>query len=92
MITKLMLISALEIKAEIQSYLEQVKDESFLKVVHSRLDTYVKEQEDPIIGYEIDGTPVRASVAREELLADVEAAKKGEYITLEDFRKEVDTW
>jgi hypothetical protein len=56
------------------------------------LDTYLKEQEDPIIGYEIDGTPVRASVARQQLLAEVEAAEKGDYITLEDFKKEVETW
>jgi hypothetical protein len=40
-----MLMSAVEIRAEIQSYLEQVKDERFLKVVHAKLDTYVKEQE-----------------------------------------------
>lgn len=92
MITKLMIMSAVEIRAEINAYLEKVQDESFLKVVHSMLDTYVQEQEDPIIGYEIDGTPVRASAAREELLADVEAARNGEYITLEDFQKEVETW
>ena len=56
-----MLMSAVEIRAEISTYLEKVKDESFLKVVHSMLDTYLKEQEDPIVSYDIDGTPRRAA-------------------------------
>ncbi|MCB9352851.1 MAG: hypothetical protein H6573_36015 [Lewinellaceae bacterium] len=58
-------MSAVEIRAEIQSYLEKVQDESFLKVVHSMLDAYVREHEDPIIGYDVDGVPLYASVAEE---------------------------
>lgn len=89
---KLLLMSTAEIRTEIHDYLDRVEDESFLKVVHSMLGTYMKEQADPIIGYEIDGTPVRASEARKQLLAEVEAAKRGEYTTLEDFKKEVENW
>jgi hypothetical protein len=84
-------MSAIELREEINRYLNQV-DEGFLKVVHSMLDTYVREKDDPIIGYEIDGTAVRASEARRQFIADIEAAKRGEYITLEDLEKESETW
>ena len=58
-------MSAVEIKAQINKYLDQV-DDSFLKVVHSMLDTYVKIQEDPIIGYGVDGKPLHASEAKKQ--------------------------
>ena len=86
-----MLMSALEIKAEIQSYLDQVKDESFLKVVHSMLGTYVKENEDPIIGYDIEGNPKRASVMRRVYEEEIRAAREeGAFITIEDLEKEME--
>jgi hypothetical protein len=83
-----MLMSAVEIRAEIQSYLEQVKDESFLKVVHSMLGTYVQELEDSIIGYEADGSPVTASVAKAQFAEDL--SKPEEFMSVEDFEKELD--
>jgi len=92
---KLMFMSAAQMKDEIVSYLDQIKDENFLKVVHLMLNSYVKVQEpenDPIIGYEIDGTAVHASTARKEFEADIEAARRGEYITLEELEKEAETW
>lgn len=79
-------MGATKIRTDIDAYLDQVKDESFLKVVHSMLDTYVREQNDPIIGYEIDGTPVRASAARKQFETDIEAARRGDYITLEELK------
>lgn len=93
MIVKQMLMSAVEIRAEIQSYLEQVKDESFLKVVHSMLGTYVQENEDPIIGYDIEGNPKRASVMQRVFDEEVRAAREeGAFITIEDLEKEMETW
>lgn len=86
---KQMLMSAVEIRAEINRYLEQVKDESFLKVVHSMLNTYVQEQEDPIVGYEADGTAVRASVAKKQFAEDL--GKPEDFMSLEDFEKELES-
>ena len=80
-------MSAVEIKAEINAYIEQVKDERFLKVVHSMLDTYTKEQHDPIIGYEADGTPVYASIARKQF--DEDLKNREGFMSLEDFEKEL---
>jgi hypothetical protein len=88
-----MLMSAVEIRAEIQSYLEQVKDERFLKVVHSMLDTYVKEQENEIVGYR---TSTHEPVYKNELAAELDAAvaavEAGDFITLEELQAEVEKW
>jgi hypothetical protein len=93
MIAKQMLMSTVEIRAEIQSYLDKVQDESFLKVVHSMLGTYVKENEDPIIGYDIEGNPKRASVMQRVFDEEVRAAREeGAFITIEDLEKEMKTW
>ena len=89
---KLMLMSTVEIRSEIDLFLDQV-DESFLKVVHSMLNTYVRENvEDPIIGYDVDGKPLHASVARKLFEKELEGVKRGEYITIEDLEKESETW
>lgn len=84
-----MLMSAAEIRLEIDRYLDLVKDERFLKVVHSMLNTYIQEKvEDPVIGYEIDGTAVRASEARRQFAEDLE--NREEFMSLEDFEKEME--
>lgn len=88
-------MSAVEIKAEIKRYLEQVEDERFLKVVHSMLDTYLKEsseEEDPIIGYEVDGTPITTSTFLEQAEESMAEVKRGEYTTLEELEKESEEW
>ena len=82
-------MSTVEIRAEINRYLELVEDESFLKVVHSMLNTYVREQEDPIVGYEADGTPVRASVAKKQFAEDL--SKPEDFMSLEDFEKQLES-
>jgi hypothetical protein len=87
-----MLMSAVEIKGEILSYLEQVEDERFLKVVHSMLNTYIKEHEDPVIGYDADGAPLYASVAKQRFKAQLEGIKHGEYLTIEALEKEMESW
>jgi hypothetical protein len=92
MIVKQMLMSAVEIRSEIQSYLDKVQDESFLKVVHSMLGTYIKELEDPIIGYDVDGVPLYASVAKKLFKEQLEGVERGEFVTIEDLEKEMETW
>ena len=87
-----MLMSAVEIRSEIQSYLDKVQDESFLKVVHSMLGTYIKELEDPIIGYDVDGVPLYASVAKKLFKEQLEGVERGEFVTIEDLEKEMETW
>lgn len=86
-------MSAAEIRAEIDRYLDFVKDERFLKVVHSMLNTYIKEQEtEPVVGYETDGTGVRASTFVEQADAAVAAARAGSGISAEELDKQSEQW
>jgi hypothetical protein len=85
-------MSAVEIGDEIQSYIEQVKDESFLRVVHSMLSTYIHEQPESIVSHDIDGTPRTSSVLTAILDAEIAAGERGEFMTIEDFQKESAKW
>ena len=86
-------MSSAEIRVEINKYLDQVKDESFLRVVHSMLDTYIHQiEENPIVGYDIEGNPIHASEARKEYAARLDAMKKGQHTTIEDLKKEAEQW
>lgn len=90
---KQMPMSAVEIRAEIQSYLDKVQDESFLKVVHSMLGTYLQEQEREIIGYRTDTLePVYKEGLVAELDAIVAKVKNGDYVTLEELEAEAENW
>lgn len=68
---------------------EHVHAEVFLATA----DTYIEQQgDDPIIGYDIEGNPIFASVAKREFKARLDAVDRGDYITLEDLKKESETW
>jgi hypothetical protein len=92
MIVKQMLMSAVEIRAEINSYLEKVQDESFLKVVHSMLNTYLKEQEDVIEGYDLEGNPKTANELMDKYEAGIAAVEAGDFITVEELREKSKEW
>jgi len=50
-------------------------------------------EDDPIVSYDVvTGTPRTASELTTILDREVEAARRGEYITLEDLRKKSDRW
>jgi hypothetical protein len=89
-----MLMSAIELRTEIDDLLDKVQDqdESFLKVVHSMLSTYVKEQKDPILGYETDGTPVTTSAFLAQADEAMAAVERGEYTTFAQLEKESEEW
>jgi hypothetical protein len=84
-------MSAAEIRAELHQLIDQL-DERFLKAVHSMVSTYQSE-EDEIVGYRIDsGEPIYESKLGEELDAIVEEVENGDYITLEDLKRESEEW
>ena len=88
-----MIMSAVEIRAEIDRCLGLVKEERFLKVVHSMLDTYIREQErEPVVGYETDGSGVSASTFVEQAEAAVAAARAGSGISAEELDKQSEQW
>jgi len=84
-------MSKAEIRSQIDNYLEEL-DESFLKFVHSMLATYVTEQKEYIIGYDINDKPVTANTAKAQYEKDLQQVKKGKYVTLEDVREKSKQW
>lgn len=84
-------MSAAAIRSDIDKYLDKV-DESFLKVVHSMLNTYLEQQE-KVIGYRIEtGEPVYASEITDELDAILEEVEQGDYVKLEDLKAQSKAW
>ena len=88
-------MSTVEMKAEIHYLLEQVED-NFVEAIHTLLKTHTaRPQEDTLsIPYDTEAKPEFASV--EEMTAEyrrrVEAMERGEYVTLEEVKKESLTW
>jgi hypothetical protein len=83
---KTMLMSAVELRSEIDNLLDKVKDESFLRIVHSMLGTYAHEVEmNHVIGYRVSsGEPILAEEADDEFEAIVTSVKKGNYTSVDD--------
>ena len=84
-------MSKTEIRSQINTYLEQL-DDSFLKAIHSMLATYVKEQNEQIIGYDINGKPITASEAKAQYDKDLIEVKNGSYSTIEDIKEKSKQW
>lgn len=84
-------MNAIELKNQIHQYLDQV-DDSFLKAIHSMLDTYVKGKKETIIGYDTHGKPVLVSQAKKQYEKDLKAVEKGAFITAKDLRKVSKEW
>jgi hypothetical protein len=86
---KQMLMNATEIKAQINISLEKVQDERFLRALYLMVSAY---QEEEPLGYKMDGTPIFGSVLGKELDREVEEAKQGRYISVEELEKRSKQW
>lgn len=53
-------MSTVEKRTEVHQMVDEI-DSAFLDVVYAMLDTYKKQQEDSIIGYNVNGDPMYAS-------------------------------
>jgi len=85
-------VSATEIRSEVHQIIDSL-DEGFLRVVHSMLDAYVREKkEDLVFGYDAEGRPIFSREAEEKYVATIEEMKKGHALTVEQLKKEAETW
>lgn len=82
------LMSTVDMRKEVATWLEEL-DDNFLAAVHAMVGTYVKKQDDSIVGYRV-GTkePILASEADEAFEAVVEDVKAGNYTEIDDLLKE----
>lgn len=84
-------MSTAEMKTEIHTFIEQAAD-SYVEVIHTLLDAHIGKQDDPVISYDIDGNPQRASQMKEIYLKELEAVKNGNFMTHEEFKKRPKPW
>ena len=92
------LMSAIEIKKILHRRIEEV-DESFLEVVYAMMETYVKQQEEAVLESEIMNAPVPETfkpLSEDELMARLAESSaqvdRGEYVTIEELKAEVEQW
>lgn len=81
-----------QIRSEVHQMVDRL-DETLLSAIHSMLLTYEQKKEDnPIVGYDLNGLPLRANQLKEELLHELEGVEKGHFITIEDLEKKSEQW
>ena len=80
-----------KIRSEIHHLIDQI-DESFLNVVHSMLDTYMQQKDNPIIGYDVKGNPLYAEDMKKEYADRIDRIRQGEYTIVEDLKRESTEW
>ena len=89
---KPLLMSTAEKRETLRQKIDQL-DEKFIEAIYAIVEAYEEKDEDPIIGYDIEGNPKRASVMKKIYNEQVKnAIEKGEFITIEDLEKEMETW
>ena len=82
-------MGTLEIRAELHKLIDQL-DEGFLKAVYLLVHSY--QAKNKPLGYDLDGTPRTAAELTAILDGEVEAARRGEYLTIEEFQKQSSQW
>lgn len=85
-------MTQVQIRSEVHQMVDRL-DETLLAAIHSMLQTYEqKKEDDPIVGYDLNGLPLRASLLKKELLQELEGVEKGHFITIEDLEKKSEQW
>jgi hypothetical protein len=77
-----------ELRQQCHEMIDGIEDERFLRVLLDLMHSWERNFGDPIIGYEADGTAVRASVARAQYAEDL--ARPEEFMTVDDFERELE--
>lgn len=91
-------MSTAQLKEVLHRQIEQV-DKRFLRVMFVMTETWIKEQEDAALEVDINATspnPDWQPMTEEQLMARLAEGsaqfEKGEYISIEELEKEMQTW
>lgn len=85
---KTIIMGALELRDSVLEYINTA-DERLLKVVKAVIESY---QENDIVAYAIDGTPLTRTTYKAELQEAKAEIERGEYISQEDLEKDSNNW
>lgn len=67
-------------------------DDEFFSTVYAMLETYVRKQQEQVVGYTVRGEAVTVSKFIADADAAVAAAKSGEGISVAELRKRSEGW
>lgn len=67
-------------------------DDHFLEIVHAMFQKEAELNDDEIIGYDIDGKPISTEEAEEIFEKGVQEVKNGGGYTVDQLRKEAESW
>lgn len=84
-------MSLVEVRQEIVDKLEEL-DENMLMAIHTIVHNSASKQEDEVVGYEVDGTPIYVDEFLEDATKQLDEVRKGNYTTLENHKKETEAW
>lgn len=84
-------MSTVDKRAALHHLIEEA-NEAFIEAAYLIFTGQQTQSYDPIVGYSIEGEPMYASVAKQEYKRRVEAVDQGAYITLQELKKESQTW
>ena len=84
-------MSQQEKRAYAHELIDRVDDE-FFDAILLLMETYVRKQDNQVIGYTPSGEPVKVSAFLEEAEEQVRRAKAGEGISIEELKKRSNQW
>jgi uncharacterized protein (UPF0297 family) len=67
-------------------------DNEFFDVVYQLMETYVRKQSEQIMGYSAKGDPISVGEFLEEAEEQIQRAKAGEGINIEELKKRSAQW
>ena len=83
-------MSVAEIREALKKHIDDA-DDRLLRMIIALIEAY-HDEEDPIISYDVKGNPRRASELRALLREQVEAARKGRFITIDELDEKSKEW
>jgi len=66
------------LKAQIHQYIDSLQDENLVQAIHAMLNTYIKNQNDTIVGYDVDGNAQYAAEMKKQYEKGLKAVERGE--------------
>jgi len=78
-------------RAHAHELIDQMENE-FFDMIYKLMDTYSRKQSDPIMGYSAKGDPILVGEFLKEAEEQIQRAKAGEGISIEELKKRSAQW
>ena len=85
----LYLMSTAQLKEVLKKHIDEA-DDKLLKMIIAIVEVY--QEEDPIVSYDVNNNPKRASELRVILNEQIKLAKEGKYISIDELDEKSQTW